>query len=238
MLDKITPNHQKALFLAQKQLPELVCDAVNLEGVNFTLPEVQTLLDGVTVGGHALQDQTITLNQAAAWRFLFARISGDATAGGFDLSATFVSELHRIVARHEALTWGKFRDGGVTIAGADYRPPPAAKLPALWARLAEKYQPFVRQTTPAIEATYTAAIGLFLEMARAQFFYDANKRVGRLMMNGVLLSCGLPIINLPAKRQLEFNRLMLDFYPSGEQRSMQTMLRACLDKKVLEIMGG
>jgi hypothetical protein len=50
----ITPNPKKALFLAKKQLSELVYDAVNLEGVNYTLPEVQTLLDGVTVGGFSL----------------------------------------------------------------------------------------------------------------------------------------------------------------------------------------
>ncbi|VVH58486.1 hypothetical protein BSPWISOX_1188, partial [uncultured Gammaproteobacteria bacterium] len=43
----IIPNPKKALFLAKKQLSELVYDAVNLEGVNYTLPEVQTLLDGV-----------------------------------------------------------------------------------------------------------------------------------------------------------------------------------------------
>jgi hypothetical protein len=40
----ITPNPKKALFLAKKQLSELVYDAVNLEGVNYTLPEVQTLI--------------------------------------------------------------------------------------------------------------------------------------------------------------------------------------------------
>jgi Fic family protein len=52
-------------------------------------------------------------------------------------------------------------------------------------------------------------------MARIQFFYDGNKRTGRLMMNGVLLTNGLPVINLPASKQLEFNQLMLDFYPSN-----------------------
>jgi hypothetical protein len=31
-----------------------------------TLPEIQTLLDGVTVGGHKVSDQEIALNQAAA----------------------------------------------------------------------------------------------------------------------------------------------------------------------------
>jgi Fic family protein len=39
-------------------------------------------------------------------------------------------------------------------------------------------------------------------MARIQFFYDGNKRTGRLMMNGVLLTNGLPVINLPASKQL------------------------------------
>jgi hypothetical protein len=37
----------------------------NLEGINLTLPEIQTLLDGVTVGGHKVSDQNIALIQAA-----------------------------------------------------------------------------------------------------------------------------------------------------------------------------
>ena len=57
ILHLIRPNRSKALFLAKKQLPELVFDTVNLEGVNYTLPEVKTLLDGITVGGHPLQDE-------------------------------------------------------------------------------------------------------------------------------------------------------------------------------------
>ena len=28
-------------------MPEFMCDAVNLEGLNFTIPEIQTLLDGI-----------------------------------------------------------------------------------------------------------------------------------------------------------------------------------------------
>ncbi len=58
-------------MLAKRLLPEFVCDAVNLEGINFTLPEIQTLLDGITVGGHRLADQQVALNQGEAWRTLF-----------------------------------------------------------------------------------------------------------------------------------------------------------------------
>jgi len=65
------PNREKAIMLAKRQLAEFVCDAVNLEGLNFTLPEIQTLLDGITVGDHKLSDQQIAVNQGAAWRTLF-----------------------------------------------------------------------------------------------------------------------------------------------------------------------
>lgn len=58
-------------MLAKRQLAEFVCDAVNLEGINSPLPEIQTLLDGITVGGHKLSDQQIALNQADTWRTLF-----------------------------------------------------------------------------------------------------------------------------------------------------------------------
>ncbi len=55
------PNKAKALMMVKRQLAELVYDAVNLEGINFTLPEIQTLLDGITVGGHKLSNQQIVL---------------------------------------------------------------------------------------------------------------------------------------------------------------------------------
>jgi prophage maintenance system killer protein len=83
---------------------------------------------------------------------------------------------------------------------------------------------------------YDKAIHLFLTMARHQFFYDVNKRMGRFMMNGLLLTEGYPAINLPAKRQLEFNTLMIAFYDSGDQFEMNTFLRSCLDERVISIM--
>ena len=73
----ITPNRALALMFAKRELSVFVWDAVNLEGIPFTLPEVQTLLDGVTVGGHRVADQQVALNQAAAWKELFAAIEQD-----------------------------------------------------------------------------------------------------------------------------------------------------------------
>ncbi|MEM1244055.1 MAG: Fic family protein [Pseudomonadota bacterium] len=220
----IKPNKEKAIFLAKRQLSELVCDAVNLEGINYTLPEVQTLLDGITVGGYKLTDQIITLNQANAWKFLFNSLENNQ----FTLSKTFACELHAIAAKEEALQWGKFRQGSVTIAGTAYSPPPANELDKSWQAMLAQVK--------TIKDAYEAAIFIFLQMARNQFFYDVNKRMGRFLMNGMLLAQGYPVINLPAKRQVEFNQLMLEFYPSGDVKKMTEFMQSCLNKNIITIM--
>jgi hypothetical protein len=71
---QMRPNQAKAIMLAKRQLAEFVCDAVNLEGISYTLPEIQTLLEGITVGGHKISDQQVALNQADAWRYIFRLI--------------------------------------------------------------------------------------------------------------------------------------------------------------------
>ncbi len=218
------PSKGKALMLARKQLSELVWDAVNLEGINFTLPEIQTLLEGITIGGHRVSDQQIALNQVEAWQTLFKWLGSDQ----FVLSVEKTCKLHTVAAKNEALEWGKFRSGGVTIAGTEYMPPEAQKLPGL-------FDGMVKEAL-SLPDIYDQAIFVFLTMARLQFFYDVNKRMGRFMMNGLLLNAGFPPINLPAKRQLEFNRLMLGFYESGEQQPVNAFLRTCLDERVIKIM--
>lgn len=227
MLEKywgMKPNQGKALMIAKRQLAEFVYDAVNLEGLNFSLPEIQTLLDGITVGGHKLSDQQIAINQANAWRKLFEWISQNQ----FEVTIDKVCELHKIAAKEEALKWGVFRNGAVFISGTNYSPPNHLELES---RFTEMVNALEKK-----EDVYDKAIHLFLVMARTQFFYDVNKRMGRFIMNGFLLSNGFPAINLPAKRQLEFNTKMLAFYESGEQQEMNLFLRSCLDEKIIQIM--
>lgn len=223
-ISTIKPKREKALMLAKREVGILVHDSVLLEGINFTLPEIHTLLEGVTVGGHKLSDQQIAINQGNAWRYLFSTVE----TGEFCLSEKYVCALHAIAGKEEALEWGRFRSGGVTIAGSDYLPPKAADLPAKFEELLVSVGRF--------ENIYDKAIHVFLTMARNQFFYDVNRRMGRLMMNGVLLSAGYPALNLPYKRQLEFNTLMMRFYQTGDEAEMNVFMRSCIDLRIVEIM--
>ena len=211
-------------MLAKREVSVLVHDAVQLEGINFTLPEIQTLMDGITVGGHKLSDQQIAINQAKAWEQLFE----DVKDGAFAFSRAYACLLHGIAGKEEALEWGQLRSGSVIIAGTDYMPPTAQELPELFDCLDGELA--------VIDDVYNKATLAFLRMARAQFFYDVNKRMGRFMMNGILLYYGYPVINVPAKRKLEFNEKMLAFYESNNPVSMQEFLISCLDERILKIM--
>jgi Fic family protein len=220
----MAPNQPKALMLAQREVAVFVYDAVRLEGINFTLPEIQTLLQGVTIGGHKLSDQQIAVNQGEAWKALFRMIK----EGEFEVSQACVCQLHAIAAKEEALEWGQLRTGGVLIAGTDYEPPAAEELPSRFGQMLTDIT--------AYDDAYDQAIHIFLTMARNQFFYDVNKRTGRLIMNGHLLSLGFPAINVPATRQLEFNQLMLRFYETGDMAEMNWFMRSCLNPKAVSIM--
>ena len=218
------PNREKALMLAQREVSVFVYDAVQLEGINFTLPEVQTLLQGVTVGGHKLSDQHIAVNQGEAWKRLFQMIR----EGVFELTSDCAKALHAVAGKEEALESGCFRSGSVLIAGTDYEHPAASELPKRFDQMIDS----LKQKADI----YDQAIHLFLTMARCQFFYDVNKRMGRFMMNGHLLNNGYPAINIPVSRQLEFNQLMLRFYESGDQTEMNTFVRSCMDDRAVRIM--
>ncbi len=126
------------------------------------------------------------------------------------------------------MEWGAFRSGGVNIGGTEYTPPDSKHLPKLFEEMEDNAQ--------LINDIYDKAIFVFLEMSKKQFFYDVNKRMGGFMMNAILLDEGYPAINLPAKRQLEFNQLMLEFYNTEDMKPMNDFMRSCLDNKIIKIM--
>lgn len=215
------PNRGRALFRVRKAMAEVVYDTVALEGNPMTFPEVQTLIDGVTVGGHRVSDAEQVLNQAASWSHLLDLVS----QGRFKPDAETACELHGLVAREEAMGWGVFRTGAVSISGTEYRPPDAQSLPVQFEAC--------RRRIGRIPCSFTRAMATYLMTARGQFFWDGNKRTGRLLMNGMLLSEGYDAICVPAKRRLEFNEKMIAFYDTADAEPMLMFLASCsLDKNL------
>ncbi len=201
---RIVPDKARALYVAERSRVDFVYNTAALEGNPFTFPEVKTLLDGITVGGHKLSDAEQVLRLNAALTYVIGLVRADS----FELTADTAQTIQGIVAKDEALKWGMFRDSLVFIQGTDYQVPPADQLPAIFER--------GRLALEQIEDPIHRAFLVFLWGSLVQFFYDGNKRTSRFLCNGILMKSGYPPMMISAKDQLAYNQTMARFYDSQD----------------------
>ena len=220
---------ERACFRFKKMLAEYVWDASVLEGNPFTFPEVQTLLDGVTVGGRKISDQEQVLNLAESSKKLLRLVA----ERRFVLSKPVFCGLHAIVAQNEALEWGHFRGEGAEVS---YSPEVAlgqsgrySPLPTLAGalRLNDIFKHGVEALITKVTQPFERGLAFFLFGALQQFFFDGNKRTSRFMMNGILMSAGIDAISVPAARAQEFNEKMVQFYLGRDGTEMMAFLGDC-----------
>jgi Fic family protein len=225
------PTHsiKRVCFRFHRMLPEFVWDASVLEGNPFTFPEVKTLLDGVTVGGRKISDQEQILNLADSSKYLLSLVQRER----FTLDKVTFCDLHRIVARNEALEWGVFRGEGEethytpdVALGERGRYTPLATVAGA-PELNRVFSAGTQALAEQVENPFERGCAFFLFGALQQFFFDGNKRTSRFMMNGVLMSNGIDAISVPAQRAGDFNEKMVGFYTSKDATEMMAFLVEC-----------
>ena len=197
-------DKKRALFLAEKMRVDYVFHTVALEGNPMTLPEVKTLIDGITVGGRKVSDAEQVLNINESLSYLLQQVRSN----HFQLDKQTACAIQNLVARNEALTWGKFRDSYVSIGGTDYTPPQHELLDSLFEQGRTE---LLKEEDIVLRAFLT-----FLWGSLHQFFYDGNKRTSRLLASGILLTHGLPPFMIHSKDQLIYNQTMKEFYDHQE----------------------
>lgn len=216
---------ERALFRLRKQLPELVWNAAALEGNTFTMPEVRTLLDGVTVGGKSLAEHTQILNLSEAFNELHALVA----AAEFSVGEAVSNRLHGIVAVDESLDAGMLRgqgsvqgdSGGVRLMNGGFVEfDPAADLPAEYAALLD--------SLAAFPDPREAALAYFCSATRSQFYFDGNKRTARLVASGLLMQAGFTALNIPHARRLEFNMALDELFSFDDATQLMGFLAECL----------
>jgi Fic family protein len=210
----------------RKSLPQFVWEAAQLEGNPFTFPEVQTLLDGVTVGGRKLSDA----QQIIALRDSMRKLCDDVLANTFAMTRNTACALNGIIARDESLEWGIVRGEGkersnvsVNLGSSSWQPKPTEPGGQNLNTTFDVGLAVLKD----LESPVERALALKLFMAREQFFFDGNKRTARAMMNGVLMSHGFDGLSIPASRQLAYNQAMTRFYPTGDATEMMQLLLQC-----------
>lgn len=204
-------------------IPTLIWNAAALEGNTYTLPEVRTLLDGVTVSGRTIDEerQVLALSEAYSW------IDESVGDGTFALDKPTSDRVHARVARHEAIESGAFRGegrvtGGGTVqlaSGGFVEGVPAAELSGRWESLIDYLD--------GIDDVRLAALVYNAAATRAQFYFDGNKRTARLMMTGMLMSRGIDAINVPHARRLEYNVALDRLFSTDDATALMSFIASC-----------
>ncbi|MBO0879912.1 MAG: hypothetical protein J2P17_05995 [Mycobacterium sp.] len=198
-----------------------------LEGNTFTLPEVRTLLDGVTVGGKKIEEEQQILALSEAYNCLDEIVG----AGKFRLSKQISDKLHAVVARHEAIESGQFRGEGSVggggsvrlanggfVAGTDPGPDGSA--------LRELFDHLIEYLGTERDPRRRALL-YFAAATRRQFYFDGNKRTARLMMTGELMSGGYDVVSIPYSRRLEFNNALDTLFEYDNATQLLRFLATC-----------
>ena len=154
-----------------------------IEGNTLSLRETQMVIEyGVTINGHPLREYLEATNHAEAYEFVVAL-----NERREPITLETILSLHRVVMDKILEEKGTFRTVPVYIRGAMMNPPPAREVETYMRQWLEwvngeglDYEPIIRASIAhhGFEAVHP--------------FLDGNGRVGRLLLNLMLMREGYP----------------------------------------------
>lgn len=207
MKKKYKLTKEQNIFLAKKTIIENIYHAAKMERVNVTFPEIQTILNGVSVGGLSMDDVQVILNLRDAWKFVLAHVDEP-------FSLEFACKVNENVSRNESLDWGVLRYGEVGINGVDYVPEIPEK---------EKVESKIKELM-AIESDVDRALSYYVWAMRSQLFWDGNKRTSNICANKLLIESGSGIITVKEEHLEEFHLLLSNYYETNQSKQLKQFL--------------
>ena len=154
-----------------------------IEGNSLSLHETQMVIDyGITVHGHPLREFLEATNHAHAYEYVTALIDRKEP-----ITRDTILTLHQLVMEQILETKGQFRKTPVYIRGSNMTPPPARDVE----RLMREWLNWIEGEGLRYETITRAAIAHH-GFEAVHPFEDGNGRVGRLLLNLMLMREGYP----------------------------------------------
>lgn len=194
-------DKNKNILLAKKYMVESIYRSANIEGIDMTFPETQTICDGMSVSGHSVDDINAVNDLKYAWRWIFDNIDTD-----IDIES--LCALNRICGKFTVINAGSIKDRYdepirvPLFDGKDFYP----ELPPSKAIIDNRIKEI--SSAKIIES----ALELFCYVCKAQLFNDGNKRTATLFANLFMIQNGLGILSIPVDKKLEFYNALTMYY--------------------------
>lgn len=204
--DKFCLTAEENRRFAKTNLTKLVFTNSRFEGVTTTMPQTQTIIDGMGVSGVSIDDINTIVQLKRGWQFAI-NYSGP-------INLSMEKKINKIVARDTAAYPGYLRNGsgGVDTYRGEFKPPMINEN--------EEKEYLDNLLNSSCTAT-DKALTLMYHNMRQQMFYDGNKRTATIVANKVMIENGAGLINMPTDRWPDWQKKIADFYFSNSMDDLK-----------------
>ncbi|GEN94822.1 Fic family protein [Pediococcus ethanolidurans] len=207
--DKYNLTRDQNVRFAKMNFTRLVHTNARFEGINTTLPQTQTIMDGMGVDGVSVEDINTIINLKRGWELI-------TTPNEETLTLDYVKKVNAIVAAQDALVPGELQKGSSKVqigTSEDFVPEPVDT---------EKEQKFLKNLLSSpLKSTTDKAMTLMYHYMRGQIFGDGNIRTATLVANKLMIDNGAGLINVPLNHWHKWNELIGDFYRTNDMNVIE-----------------
>lgn len=230
----------KALLDVLRPLPAAVVDELKhlfevrlthhstaIEGNTLTQSETEIVIDkGVTIAGKSVREHLEVIGHKEALGFVY-----ELAVANSDLGERQVREIHSLVMKgDDDAERGGYRTLDVRAAGTEFVYPSHLKVPELmgefvhWVKSSAGGQP-VRRASEA-----------HLRFVTIHPFRDGNGRVGRLLLNLLLLKSGYPIAVIPVFRRSVYIDSLVTAQSTGDRTALDGLVLDAVESSLRDIL--
>lgn len=214
MESKYNLSVEENIFIAKRNIVDYIWKSAKLEGLGVTFPETEAIFNGISIANVKIDEIIAINNLKRAWQFLLSTIE-------CDTDFAYICELNRIVGGDNLIYGAGFiRTIPVSIGGTSWKPdiPFEVDIKESLNKIREIENPTER------------AIEIMLYCMRSQMFVDGNKRTSMLAANHEMIKNGCGIISVPIEHQLEFTKLLVEFYETNQMNNLKRFVYDnCID---------
>lgn len=197
-----------------------------IEGNTLTQSETEIVLEkGITVSGKSLIEHLEVVGHKEALDFIKELAGDQQPIGEWE-----IRQIHSLVMKgQESPDKGGYRSLDVQAAGTGHRYPSHLKVPELMA----EFISWLSESSddhPVIGASEA-----HLRFVCIHPFRDGNGRVGRLLLNLLLLRAGYPIAVIPVTRRVEYISSLEEAQREGSRTSLDHLVMEAVRQGFCEI---
>lgn len=203
--DRFNMIKESNIFLAKRNIIDLIWKSCHIEGINITFSETQRIYNGGNIARLRVDEIQTINNLKHAWNYLLNSLDNTD-------DINFIKSINSLIGSNLIDRAGEIRIYEVKIWGTNWIPkiPDEDKVKENLATIKEN----------SISIT-EEAITKMLYLMKTQFFNDGNKRTSMLLANKILISNGKGILNVPIELDAEFGELLINYYETNNMEKIK-----------------